>query len=138
MKREITILLAEDDEDDVFLFKHALSEIKTAVSLKVVADGSDVIDCLCGDFIPDLIFLDINMPKLNGIECLQQIKSLPALSRIPVIFLSTNSGLKIISEVKDSGAKGYISKPNSIEMLIQVLESVLKIDWDKNEDFFLR
>ena len=139
MNQAIRILLAEDDEDDIFIFEQALLEIGYPVDLKVVRDGSDVMEQLSNDIPPDLVFLDINMPKVNGIECLQIIKRSVGLPHVPIIFLSTNASGILIEEVKTTGAQGYIAKPNSIYNLILVLTSVIQLDWTlrRHSDFFL-
>ncbi|TDE17368.1 response regulator [Dyadobacter psychrotolerans] len=133
MNDTICILLAEDDEDDVFLFDHALRDSGLTYMLTVVTDGSEVISELSSDIPPDLLFLDINMPRLNGIECFTLVKSTSGLPKIPVIFLSTNTSLKVVKQVEDLGAQGFIMKPNSIDALNHILASVLEIDWTKRK-----
>ena len=88
----LQLLLADDDEDDCFFFEGALAELETITELTTVHDGEQLMRRLTGLASTDLpyaLFLDLNMPRKNGFECLLEIKEDPALNRLPVIILST-------------------------------------------------
>ncbi|HET9053992.1 MAG TPA: response regulator, partial [Cyclobacteriaceae bacterium] len=78
---------------------------------------------------PDLILLDLNMPRMNGFECLQEIRKSERLKPIPVVIFSTTSQTQAIDKVYEQGADYYIRKPNTFAMLKEVIERMLEIDW---------
>ncbi len=126
----IHILLVEDNEGDIFLITEALQEGKILNKLSVVKDGKQAIDFLekREDYAtvgkPDLILLDINLPKKNGHEVLQQIKTTEHLKSIPVIILTTSSSQKDILESYKSHANCYITKPIDAENFLKVVTSI--------------
>lgn len=128
-KHEIVIFLAEDDNDDVLLFKGALEELQIIHQLHVFNNGQQLIDQLGNEQImPDIIFLDINMPRRNGLETLAEIKDGFA-DRIPVLVISTSSTGTMIEASKMLGASGYVCKPASFTVLCSILSEALAIDW---------
>jgi CheY-like chemotaxis protein len=84
--------------------------------------------------LPAIIFLDLNMPRMNGFECLQEIRKSLKLNRIPVVIFSTTSQTQTIDKVYEQGANYYIRKPNTFAMLKEVIERMLEIDWSLNKD----
>ena len=133
------ILLAEDDDDDVFLFEQAMLEINLKFDLILAKNGMQVIDILTESQDFDIVFLDINMPLKNGLQCLLEIPSIPNFNQIPVICLSTSNDKTIISKVKELGGSGYITKPISYNKYINVLKDVLMLNKKHSlkNDFFL-
>ncbi len=126
------IFLAEDDEDDKLLFVEALSEIDKSVVVTYAADGKKLMDILRQDPkpMPDLLFLDLNMPIRNGYECLDEIRSNDsALKNLHVIVLTTSRQKENIEAVYQLGASHYIVKPSSYSGLKSILSKVLKMDW---------
>lgn len=118
-----SILLADDDPDDRFLFEEALSVADASVQLHIAVDGVDALEKLrAATFRPDVIFMDVNMPRMNGIDCLREL-SASSFKDIPVIMYSTSSHYK--KECFDNGAKDYIEKPSDFEQLCTRLKSVL-------------
>ncbi|MES2648709.1 MAG: response regulator [Bacteroidota bacterium] len=115
--------MVDDDIDDQEIFSIALNEIEHKVDCVFANDGMEAIQKLETDpmFEPDYIFLDLNMPRMNGKQCLSEIKKIKRLSNIPVIIYSTSSENKSITEVKKIGATAYITKPSSIPELAQKL-----------------
>src|ERR1700735_4572766 len=107
------ILVVDDDPDDVDLFQEALNEVDSLVNLHAAKNGLKALEFLFGTqaITPDLIFLDINMPEMNGWLCLAELKNSPAISQIPVIIYSTS--VTRIDEQKASGlgALGIYQKP---------------------------
>ena len=127
--------MAEDDMDDYHLMKDAISEIKADVDIQLVQDGGELIDyLLCqGNFQkkedvprPDIILLDLNMPKVDGREALITIKSFPDLKFIPVIVFTTSRETKDICQCYISGANSYISKPKSFNDLLEIVNNLIK------------
>jgi len=127
---EIQILLVEDNEGDILLTMEAFKEMKIKNTVTVVKDGVEAIDFLKkrseaeGQTLPDLILLDINMPKLNGIEVLEFIKKDEKFRKIPVVMLTTSSSQADISACYDKFANCYITKPLDFGKFMDVVEAI--------------
>jgi CheY-like chemotaxis protein len=130
---KIQILLADDDKDDCFLFREALSELPVATNLVTVHDGEQLMSYLMEhqSKLPNVLFLDLNMPRKNGFECLTEIKHTDVLKDLPVIMFSTSyprdMGYEqdIIKVLYNIGAQDYIRKPEDFNKLKQVIHSML-------------
>src|SRR4051812_24812349 len=128
--KEIDILLVEDNEGDIILTLEALREGRLKNSVEVARDGQIAMDMLLKvhpyehQITPDLILLDINLPKLDGIEVLNQIKTHPVLKRIPVIMLTTSSAEADILKSYNNYANCYISKPVRLASFMEVIASI--------------
>ncbi len=122
----IHILLVEDNPGDARLAVEALTEGKITNNISVVQDGVEAIDFLRDEKNqrPDLIFLDLNLPKMNGKEVLAIIKNDQKLKRIPVIILTTSDADQDISATYDLQANCYITKPVGFDQFIEVIQSV--------------
>src|SRR5688572_7332475 len=131
---KIQILLADDDKDDCFLFREALSELPIPTDLETVYDGEQLMDHLNenSEELPDVLFLDLNMPRKNGFECLSEIKHNDKLKSLPVIMFSTsyprdmhyeNDIMKLLYKI---GAKDYIRKPENFNLLKEVIQKILQ------------
>jgi CheY-like chemotaxis protein len=109
----LNLILAEDDEDDCIFFREALEELDISTNLVIVGDGAQLLELLVSKetILPDVIYLDLNMPRKNGFECLEEIKKDEKLKQIPVIILSTSFREEAINQLKQLGAKYYIRKP---------------------------
>lgn len=143
-KEYMHIILADDDEDDRLFFTDAFEELKISTKVQTYNDGAELMNYLNEDeaILPEILFLDLNMPKKNGIECLKEIKSNPKFSNIAVAIYSTSSSEEHIEETFVSGANIYIKKPNDFNMLKKVLSDVVTINWQYqtsglNKDNFL-
>ena len=125
------ILLAEDDEDDCILFREALKAYEAPVHFDWVKDGEELMDALKKNFkeLPDMIFLDINMPRKNGFECLTEIRQHDDLKMLPVIIFSTSNDPALISWMYNSGANLYLNKPTNFIDLKVKIQKVIMIDW---------
>ena len=129
---EIQILLVEDNEGDILLTLEAFKEMKVKNTVTVVKDGVEAIEFLknrseASDLImPDLILLDINMPKLNGIEVLEFIKKDEKFRKIPVVMLTTSSSQEDISACYDKFANCFITKPMDFGRFMDVVEQIEK------------
>ena len=124
--RHKTVFLVEDDEDDQFLFTEALSEIKNATLFGIANNGKEALERLAQTTIlPDIIFTDINMPIMNGIECLTQIKSNLITESIPVVIISSAS--QHIEMAASLGVISFIVKPSSCQLLRNKIEQAINL-----------
>lgn len=126
------IYIADDDEDDRTFFTEAILEVAPDVILKQAQDGMELMDILSvlSDPLPEVIFLDINMPKKGGFDCLEEIrKHSGAVREVKVIMFSTSSDPKDIEKALELGATFYAVKPSRFDTLKSFLEQVLKMDW---------
>jgi CheY-like chemotaxis protein len=124
----IQLLLADDDKDDCDLFKEALDELSLSAKLRVVHNGEQLMQLLTSQTIalPQVLFLDLNMPKKNGFECLSEIKKNDKLKSLPVIIFSTSYDYDIVNLLYSGGAHFYISKPNEFDKLKNVIHAALR------------
>jgi len=133
--RPIHILMAEDNPDDIELTVEALKDSRVRNRLIVVKDGEEAISYLQAKgkyqhaLRPDLILLDLNMPKKNGRDVLREIKNDPKLKRIPVVILTTSQAEDDIVHTYDLHANCYITKPVDFNQFLKVVKSI--------EDFWL-
>jgi CheY-like chemotaxis protein len=119
-------MLVDDDADDHEIFLSALENISASVSCTTAVNGEDALEkLLTKQVTPDLIFLDINMPLMNGPQFLKEIKKHEGLKNIPVIIYSTTSAPDAIAETKELGARDFVSKPESFSQLEQILKDIL-------------
>jgi CheY-like chemotaxis protein len=127
MTRSISILLVEDNRLYQLLFIQVLKEIKHAILYDVVNNGREALDKLeNSDTLPDFIFTDINMPVMDGIECLTEIKKNPKIKDIPVVVLSASTPQTEL--VKKLGAKVFLKKTSDGNTLREQLEQLLHSD----------
>jgi CheY-like chemotaxis protein len=126
---ERNLLLADDDRDDGIFFKEALAELPVHTHLTIVNDGVQLMELLKTSVrnLPDLLFLDLNMPLKSGAECLSEIKLIDELSRLPVIIFSTSMDTKVINSLYEKGALYYIRKPGDFLKLKKVIHEALNI-----------
>lgn len=131
--QQIHILLVDDNEGDILLTREALDDARIINKISIAYDGLEAIRFLKKDpggaETPDLILLDINLPKMNGTEVLGIIKSDPDLKRIPVIMLTTSSAEKDILASYDNHANCYITKPVDLDRFMDVVRTI--------EDFWI-
>lgn len=126
MKKTIQLLLADDDKDDCDLFREALDELPVTADLSTVHDGEQLMQLLSKKSpLPQLLFLDLNMPRKNGFECLSEIKKNDALKDLPVVIFSTSYDRDIVNLLYTKGAHFYISKPNEFDKLKDVIHQAL-------------
>ncbi|MCP9768117.1 response regulator [Lacihabitans sp. LS3-19] len=140
------ILLAEDDRDDSMFFEIALKELYIDSSLIVAIDGAQLMDTLEKTVPPppSVIFLDLNMPKKSGFECLAEIRNSTKFKDIPVIIFSTSSSPQNIEKTYDLGANFYICKPRKFENLKKAILKIISlvesqtIMQPKRNEYFLK
>ncbi len=143
-KEYIHIALADDDEDDRLFFTDAFSELKMKTKVDTFKDGQDLMNYLNQEeaILPQVLFLDLNMPRKNGMECLQEIKANSRFDSMAIAIYSTSSSEEHIEETFVLGANIYIKKPSDFNALKKVLSDVVTINWQYhtsglNKDNFL-
>ena len=129
MKFIRNILLVDDDKDDSDLLKEVFSIINPYAAVHVAYNGIDALKLL-DSLLPDFIFLDINMPGLDGFECLQQIRKNTEFDNVPVAIYSTSANESMIRKAYNHSANMYIRKPSTFLAMQKVIEKVIKLDLD--------
>lgn len=125
----MNILLADDDEADCLLFKEALEELPVTVNLTIVHDGDELMNELVKEAskLPDILFLDLNMPRKNGFASLGAIKRSTDLQNLPVVIFSTASAQEVVRNVFRDAAHYYICKPADFSKLKRVIYEALAL-----------
>jgi CheY-like chemotaxis protein len=121
------IVLADDDEDDCLMFKDVLSELELKADVALFDNGHDLLHFLfevCED-CPDIIFLDLNMPRRNGIDCLSEIRSIPKYQEVPIIVLSTSAHGPTVQKAFENGATLFVQKPDTFHRMRNILHKTL-------------
>lgn len=123
-----SILLIDDDNDDCELFGEALQEVNADILLKCISDGCEAISYLEGSSteLPKLIFLDINMPRMDGWECLAALKAREEFKEIPIYMYSTSTLPEDRQKAMARGALDLINKPNDYSVLKQVIRQAIE------------
>jgi two-component system response regulator len=133
MKASHAILLVEDNPADVKITQRALRESTLPVDLLVVRDGQEAVEYLLRQGVyadysdwrrPDLILLDLNLPRLNGRQVLDRLRATPSLRTIPVVVLTTSRRQEDVQEMYAAGANTYIEKPQDFNRFVQVLQTI--------------
>ncbi|MES2688851.1 MAG: response regulator [Bacteroidota bacterium] len=130
---QLKILLADDDKDDCGFFHDALQQLPIETTLTTVSDGEQLMNYLAEnkEKLPAVLFLDLNMPRKNGFECLSEIKQDEKLKDLPVVIFSTSDSRDKINSLFKSGAQVYIRKPGDFEQLKEVIHHALPIATEK-------
>lgn len=138
------VLLADDDKDDRDDFMEAFNSLGMNVDLQTVKNGVELMEYLNTPSIkiPHLVFLDLNMPKKSGLECLKEIRKIQRLKNLTVVIYSTSSSEKDMEDTFVNGANIYMKKPAHLTVLKKLLAQVLTINWQYhtsglNRDNFL-
>jgi len=139
------IFLADDDADDRKFFEDALKKVTIPTNLTLASDGLELMSNLekvIEPPPPDVIFLDLNMPRKNGFQCLEEIRNTPKLKDIPIVIFSTTTNEEAVNKTYQHGANYYVCKPTSFQLLIKAVETVLTIEmWQQpqpaKEEFVL-
>jgi CheY-like chemotaxis protein len=141
----LDILLADDDEDDRIFFKEALQEVRIKTNVTMVNDGLQLMNYLNhpSNPLPNIVFLDLNMPVKSGFDCLMEIRRNNRFRDLAIAIYSTSSSDENIEEAFVQGANIYIKKPNDFSLLKNTLEHVIRLNWQyhtsglKKENFLL-
>ena len=145
MREDFTyVVLADDDEDDRSFFVEAFEELKIQTKVEIYKDGVALMEALIhlDSILPNILFLDLNMPKKSGIECLKEIKNNERFNDIAIAIYSTSASEEDIEDTFVSGANIYIKKPNNFNTLKKILSDVVTMNWQYhtsglNKDNFL-
>ncbi len=131
----VSIVFADDDEDDCFLFRRALTAVEIKNEINFMRDGMELIEFLNrnlknskGSSNPYLIVLDLNMPRLDGREALAMIKNDPVLKKIPVVILTTSNNPEDVAKTYDLGASSFFTKPKDYPEFVRLFKA-LKEYW---------
>ena len=131
--KQLNVLLADDDVDDCTFFKKALNDLPLSSQLEMVHDGEQLMQLLNNEtsLLPHVLFLDINMPRKNGYECLAELKQSDRLKDLPVIMFSTSNSREAMSQLFKSGVDVYIRKPGNFDQLKELIHHALPIATEK-------
>lgn len=126
---KLHLLLADDDTDDCDFFKDALDEIPDSCNLTILNNGVELMEFLRSDPVnpPNLIFLDLNMPRKSGMECIVEIKSTDKLAHIPIIVYSTSLDQAVVNTLYQMGAHHYIQKPAEFAGIKRVIKKAITL-----------
>ena len=133
LKKPLQIILADDDKDDREFFGEALKEINISSELTTTVNGQQLMELLNNPNQPkpDIIFLDINMPRKNGKECLREIKNSKTLKDIPCIMFSASNRETDKQDSYHLGADLYVNKPMSFTEMVIVINNIIAINWEE-------
>jgi CheY-like chemotaxis protein len=131
VKNKRIFFIVDDDPDDQEIFINAIHSVEEFCVCNGAFNGEDAIRQLSELYVelPELIFLDLNMPKMDGKQCLAKIKALKKLQNIPVIIYSTSADKKEIAATYELGASFFLQKPNRFEELYKAVEKIITHDW---------
>ena len=123
----LSILLADDDADDCIFFKEAVEELFVSIQLLTMPDGEQLMQHLNHETnkLPDILFLDLNMPRKNGFECLSEIKLNPNLKQLPVIVFSTSFEQEVVNLLYKNGAQYFIRKPSEFSQFKKIIHQAI-------------
>jgi len=132
--KQLNILLADDDTDDCIFFKEALDELPLSTHLTVVHDGEQLMQLLINETneLPDVLFLDLNMPRKNGFECLSEIKLSKKLNQLPVIIFSTSFEQEVVNQLCQNGAQYFVRKPSEFSQFKKIIQQSLALIAQEN------
>lgn len=126
---KLYLLLADDDIDDCAFFGEMLNELPYDATLRIVNDGVQLMNFLLAkpENFPNIIFLDLNMPRKNGIECVSEIKANEILKHIPIVIYSTSLDIDVLKSLYEKGVNYYIRKPAEFSVLKSHINKVLSL-----------
>lgn len=132
--KQLNILLADDDTDDCTFFETALEELFLSTNFSTVHDGEQLMQVLTDETtkLPHVLFLDLNMPRKNGFECLLEIKLSPKLNQLPVIIFSTSFEQEVVNLLHNNGARYFIRKPSEFSQFKKIIHQSLALIAQEN------
>ena len=132
-KKPTTFFIVDDDADDQEIFLAAVKEVDETIKCITVDNCEEALNQLKNNKnpLPDFIFLDLNMPRINGRQCLIELRKVAHLKHIPVIIYSTSSLKKDIEETAELGADMFITKPSKFDDLCKTLTNVISLEWPR-------
>ena len=132
--KSFRVLLADDDKDDCLFFKEAIEGVISDENFTAVHDGEQLMQWLENKInrLPDILFLDLNMPRKNGFECLAEIKQNKKLDVLPVVIFSTSFEQEVVNLLYENGAKYFIRKPSEFSQFKKIILHTLSLILQKN------
>jgi len=126
--KQLSILLADDDTDDCTFFKEAVNDLSMKNKLTTVHDGEKLMHLLNNEshVLPDVLFLDLNMPRKNGFECLAEIKRNKRLKDLHVVIFSTSFEQEVVNQLFESGAQHFIRKPSEFTQYKKIIQYTIE------------
>jgi CheY-like chemotaxis protein len=124
----LTLFHADDDADDAMIFKEAICEINDQIKVRVIHNGDELVELLT-HIQPDMLFLDLEMPGKNGLECLVDIRKMKHYRNLPIIVFSSTTRPANIETAYEMGADLFFVKPYKFDELVTSLQSILLMDW---------
>jgi CheY-like chemotaxis protein len=130
----VNILLADDDTDDCVFFKEATDGLQLPIKLTVTHNGEQLMQWLTNDTteLPHVLFLDLNMPRKNGFECLTEIKQNKKLQALPVVIFSTSLEQEVVNQLYHNGAQYFIRKPSDFLQFKKIIQHTIVLIAGKN------
>jgi CheY-like chemotaxis protein len=126
-EKTLLVYLVDDDPDDQHLFSEALSKISRPVNLTILNNGVELMDKLfTTDQLPDMVFLDLYMPMMDGEECLQDIREEKKFNKIPILIYSNSFDINRIGRLFEMGANRFLQKPVSFSSLVSLLDRIIR------------
>jgi CheY-like chemotaxis protein len=137
MDTTTSIMIVDDDTDDIEIFCDAVHEINTNIDCVAAPNGIEALKILKSmPVLPDFIFLDLNMPKMGGTQCLSIIKNTDHLQDIPIVIYSTSKIKDDMDETMKLGATCFLTKPSTFSALKKAIGNVLQKKWNSINDYF--
>ncbi|NBL65300.1 response regulator [Flavobacterium sp. NST-5] len=131
MKNEFTIFYTDDDLEDQEFFSEAIDGIKEKIELVTQNSGNQLLNDLENPPPnPHVVFLDLNMPGLNGLQTLEKIRSIGKFKKLPIVIFSTSGDEETINQSRNLGASFYVKKPNDFNLLTKTIQFALNINWE--------
>jgi len=129
MTQPVHLIFVDDDRDDRMIFKEAVADIDPRKSVTLFDDGFQLLSLL-NTFVPDAIFLDMNMPGMSGFSCLEEIRKNPAWDKVAVVIYSTTGDKQTIDKAYDSGANFFIKKQHDFNEIKKSLKKFFSLDFN--------
>ncbi len=138
----LNVLFVDDDTDESYLFNEALEHAGLNINLSRAKDGNDLLTFLKREPLPDIVFIDLNMPYKDGLEALSEIRKEERFRKLPLIIYSTTKNDFHIDSSYKNGANLFVVKPNNFDGMVQIVKRVCTIDWKNfttpgREDFLI-
>src|SRR5450432_2131543 len=132
--KHLNILLCDDDSDDCYFFNEALENLFLPTNLTAVHDGEQLMQLLTNETneLPHVLFLDLNMPRKNGFECLSEIRLSKKLKQLPVIVFSTSFEQEVVNLLYKNGAQYFIRKPSEFSQFKKIIQQTLTLIMQEN------
>ncbi len=126
----VHVLFADDDSDEAYLFNEAIEHLGLSVQISKAKDGNNLIEMLSiNDQLPDLLFLDLNMPYKDGIETLKELRADHRYDNLPIVIFSTSGNQAHAETCYTFGANLYIVKPETFDQIVQMVKKIFSTNW---------